>query len=62
MNLLKPNVADRLYSVVVITPDFDYIRAFRQPQFESGYDLKKRIDLNFFTFRPLAVSRKLPLF
>lgn len=28
----------RLYSVVVITPDFD-INIFRQPRFEPGYDL-----------------------
>lgn len=45
--LLRSNVLDRLYSVVVITPDFDSRRKFRQPQFESGYDLKERIDLHF---------------
>ena len=29
----------RLYSVAVITPDSDCFRTFRQPRFDSGYDL-----------------------
>ena len=29
----------RLYSVAVITPDSDVFRTFRQPRFDSGYDL-----------------------
>ena len=36
-------VLQRLYSVVVITPDFDAIEIFRQPRFEPGYDLIDKI-------------------
>lgn len=51
--MLRMAFSDRLYSVVVITPDFDSRQIFRQPQFESGYDLEMRIDLRFLHFRPL---------
>ncbi|KAF2690488.1 hypothetical protein K458DRAFT_106199 [Lentithecium fluviatile CBS 122367] len=47
------NTPRRLCSVVVITPDFDLNRTFRQPRFEPGHDLElffcSVIELGFLT-------------